>query len=64
MCCESEMFPARLPRIRHRSELTERDWENAVQGLGKLIPSFNVLLDYFYVSLNLVAAPTVRIKFL
>ena len=29
------MFPARSPRIRHRNELTERDWENAVQGLGK-----------------------------
>ena len=28
-------FPTRLLRIRHRSELTERDWENAVQGLGK-----------------------------
>ena len=28
-------FPARSPRIRHRNELTERDWENAVQGLGK-----------------------------
>ena len=24
------MFPARSPRIRHRSELIERDWENAV----------------------------------
>ena len=29
------MFPDRSPRIRHRNELTERDWENAVQGLGK-----------------------------
>ena len=28
-------FPARSPRIRHRNELTERDWEKAVQGLGK-----------------------------
>ena len=27
--------PIRSPRIRHRNELTERDWENAVQGLGK-----------------------------
>ena len=26
-----------------------------------LIPSFNILSDYFYVSLNLVAVPTVRI---
>ena len=29
----SNVFPARLPRIHHRSELTERDWENAVQEL-------------------------------
>ena len=28
-------FSARSPRIRHRRELNERDWENAVQGLGK-----------------------------
>ena len=28
-------FPTRLLRIRHRSELTERDCENAVQELGK-----------------------------
>ena len=25
--------------LRHRNELTERDWENAVQGLGKLFPA-------------------------
>ena len=30
-CC---LFPARSPRICHWSELTERDWENTVQGLG------------------------------
>ena len=28
------VFRARSPRIRHRSELTERAWENAVQGLS------------------------------
>ena len=28
------VFPDRSPRIRNRNELTERDWENAVQGLG------------------------------
>ena len=28
------VFRARSPRIRHRSELTERAWENAVQGLA------------------------------
>ena len=27
-------FPVRSPRIRHRSGLTERDWENAPQWLG------------------------------
>ena len=26
-------FPDRSPRIHHRSELTERDWENPVQAL-------------------------------
>ena len=31
------VFPSRSPRIRHRNELTERDWENAVQGLGKAL---------------------------
>ena len=35
------MFPDRSPRIRHRNELTERDWENAVQGLGKLKGMFS-----------------------
>ena len=28
-------FLARSPRIRHRNELTDRDLENAIQGLGK-----------------------------
>ena len=28
-------FPARSLRIHHRSELTEKAWGNAVQGLGK-----------------------------
>ena len=35
-CENARPFPARSPRIRHRNELTESDWENAVQGLGKL----------------------------
>ena len=30
-----DLFPTRSPRIRHLSELTERDWERAVQRLGK-----------------------------
>ena len=28
--------PNRSPQIRHPSELTERDWENAVQGQGNI----------------------------
>ena len=36
------MFPDRSPRIRHRNELTERDWENAVQGPGKLKGMFSL----------------------
>ena len=28
-------FPARSPRIRHRNELIDSDWENALQRLGK-----------------------------
>ena len=27
------LFPARSPRVRHRNELTERDWEDAAQGV-------------------------------
>ena len=30
-----QVVSARSPRIRHQSELTENDWENAVRGLGK-----------------------------
>ena len=36
------VFPDRWSRIRHRNELTERDWENAVQGLGKGKRGINV----------------------
>ena len=32
---ENVVFPDRSPRIRHRNDLTERNWENAVQGLGQ-----------------------------
>ena len=35
----AKMFPARSPRIRHRNELTQRDWENAVRGLGNVYPT-------------------------
>ena len=36
-------FPTSLLRIRHRSELTERDWENALQGLGKSLTTVKSL---------------------
>ena len=36
----AKMFPARSLRVRHGNELTERDWENAVQGLGNFPPTF------------------------
>ena len=39
-------LPARSPRIRHRSELTERDWENAEQGLGKIKSTF--LISFYH----------------
>ena len=39
-------FPARSPRIRHRNELTERDWENAVQGLGNDFITFRTKCYY------------------
>ena len=34
-CGPSENVSRRSPQIRHRNELTERNWENTVQGLGK-----------------------------
>ena len=37
------VFPDRSPRVRHRNELTERDWENAVQGLGNCRVKFHVV---------------------
>ena len=33
----SEALPAPSPLIRHQSDLTERDWKNTVQGLGKTL---------------------------
>ena len=36
---ESDVFGNTGILSRHRNELTERDWENAVQGLGKFVPS-------------------------
>ena len=34
--CFGSRGPSLMPWLRHRSELTERDWENAVQGIGKV----------------------------
>ena len=36
-------FPFRSPRIRHWRELSERDWENAVQGRGNSLRWFSSL---------------------
>ena len=35
----SEFSPGRSPRIRHRNALTEKAWEDALQGLGKPKPT-------------------------
>ena len=56
-----KMFPARSPRIRHRSELTERDWENGVQGLDNLSPSItdsNLQVIFLTVKLCLSKIPS------
>ena len=46
-----DLFPTRSPRIRHLSELTERDWEHAVQRQGKRScirrPRFPALISLF-----------------
>ena len=42
----SRRFPARSPRIRHRSELTERYWGNAVRGQGKCLLIFTCYWDF------------------
>ena len=50
------VFPDRSPRIGHRNELTERDWKNAVQGLGKGLSLFlkNVVKIIDLAFLNLI----------
>ena len=40
------VFPARSPQILHRSELSERDWENAVQGQGNREEKCDVTLPW------------------
>ena len=49
--------PARSPEVRQRIELTERDWENAVQGLGKEIFMFVHLNSYSLQRTKLLGTP-------
>ena len=45
------VFCARSPRIRHRSELTESAWENAVQGLAPclyMVEHLKVIMNGMY----------------
>ena len=42
-------FPARSPRIRHQNELIDRDWENAVQGLGNYMVTTSSAGALFFV---------------
>ena len=47
-------FPARSPRIRHLSKLTESDWENAVRGLGKVPMTTMAHNDYLPMMMTMV----------
>ena len=49
----AKKFSARSPRIRHRSELTEKAWENAIQGLGN-IPTKSFCLHLTPITFNLL----------
>ena len=51
------MFPVRSPRIRPRVELTERDWENAVEGIGKEMVIFAHLNSYSLQRTKLLGTP-------
>ena len=51
------MFPVRSPRIRARIELTERDWENAVEGIGKEMFTFAHLNSYSLQRTKLLGTP-------
>ena len=52
ICFPLLKFPTRSPRIRHLSELAERDWEHAVQRPGKRScirrPRFPALTSFFW----------------
>ena len=51
------MFPVRSPRIRPRVELTERDWENAVEGIGREMVIFAHLNSYSLQRTKLLGTP-------
>ena len=57
------MFPVRSPRIRPRIELTERVWENAVEGIGKEMIIFVHLNSYSLQRAKLLGTP-IRIRVL
>ena len=53
------VFCARSPRIRHWCELTERAWENAVQGLAPclyIVGHLKVIMNVSFIYYNLMAA--------
>ena len=54
---EDVMFPFPSPRIRPRVELTERDWENAVEGIGKEMVIFAHLNSYSLQRTKLLGTP-------
>ena len=54
---EDVMFPFPSPRIRPRVELTERDWENAVEGIGKEVVIFAHLNSYSLQRTKLLGSP-------
>ena len=54
---EDVMFPVRSPRIRPRVELTEREWENAVEGIGKEMVIFAHLNSYSPQRTKLLGTP-------
>ena len=51
------MFPVRSSRIRPRIELTERDWENALEGIGKEMVIFAHLNSYSLQRTKLLGTP-------
>ena len=54
---EDVMFPVRSPRIRPRVELTEREWENAVEGIGKEMVIFAHLNSFSLQRTKLLGTP-------